>query len=109
MLANLFIPMPKYGLVHILTVLFFPLLAVVSFFIFRKKQTISKAIYLYVLMGIIFVATWGTFIADLITDYNHQRLNFWARLPLHMCSINVILYPLFFSLRNKVKPLIRDT
>lgn len=109
MLNSIFIPMGKYGPAHILTVLFFPLFAVASYFIFRKRSMKAKAIYLYVLMGIIFVATWGTFITDCITDYNGQRLNIWTRLPLQMCSINVMLYPLFFAIRNKVKPLIKDT
>ena len=101
--------MPKYGIVHILVVLFFPLLAVASYFIFKNKSEKSKLIYLYSLMGIAFFATWITFSVALITDDNHQRANFWARLPLHMCSINVILYPLFFFLRKKTKPLIKDT
>ncbi len=109
MLNLLTVFIPKYGLTHILVVLFFPLLAIVSYFIFKKKSEKSKVIYLYILMAIAFIGTWLTFFTALAQDYNHQRANFFARLPLHMCSINVILYPLFFFLRNKVKPLIRST
>ncbi len=109
MLNLLTVFIPKYGLTHILVVLFFPLLAVVSYFIFKKKSEKSKIIYLYTLMGIAFIGTWVTFFTALAQDYNQQQANFFARLPLHMCSINVIFYPLFFGLRNKVKPLIRST
>ena len=99
----------KYNLVHILTVLFFPLLAVASYFIFRKKSEKSKTIYLWILMLIAFLATWITFFTSYIQDYNDQRINVWTRLPLHMCSINVILYPLFFGLRKKMRPLFFST
>ena len=99
----------KYNLVHILTILFFPLLAVVSYFIFRKKSEKTKAIYLWILMSIIFLATWTTFIISYVQDYNHQRANIWTRLPLHMCSINVTLYPLFFGLRKKIRPFFSST
>lgn len=58
----------KYNLVHILTILFFPLLAVVSYFIFRKKSEKTKAIYLWILMSIIFLATWTTFIISYVQD-----------------------------------------
>lgn len=99
----------KYNLVHILTVLFFPALAVASYYIFRKKDDKAKSIYLWVLMAIAFLSTWITFGVALVEDYNGQRANFWARLPLHMCSINVILYPLFFGLRKKMKPFFSST
>lgn len=62
----------KYNLVHILTILFFPLLAVVSYFIFRKKSEKTKAIYLWILMSIIFLATWTTFIISYVQDYNQK-------------------------------------
>lgn len=106
---NVAIYLPKYGLAHILVVLFFPLLALVSYFVFKNKSVKSRKIYLYVLMAIAFFGTWITFITSCITDYNNQRANFFARLPLHMCSINVILYPVFFMIKDKVKPLIRST
>lgn len=102
--------MPKYGFVHIATVLFFPLLAVASYFIFKKKSEKSKEIYLWVIMALAFVATWCTFAVALIEDYGgNQRANFWARLPLHMCSINVILYPVFFGIRKRVPKLVSST
>ena len=64
----------KYNLVHILTILFFPLLAVASYFIFRKKSEKTKVIYLWILMSIIFLATWITFIISYVQDYNKERI-----------------------------------
>lgn len=98
-----------YNIVHILVVLFFPAMAIATYFIFRKRSEKAKLIYIWIIMGIAFFATWITFITALITDDNNQRINFFARLPLHMCSINVILYPLFFGLRNKMNKFFRST
>lgn len=91
-----------YNFVYFIVLLSFPILAVASYFIFRKRSEKAKSIYLWRLFGVAFVATWITFVVALIIDDNNQRVNFFARLPLHMCSINVILYPLFFALRNKM-------
>lgn len=98
----------KFNLLHIITILFYPVMGVVCYFIFKKASSKKKEIFLWIIMGIAFVATWLTFFTALITEES-QRLNFWARLPLQMCSINVILYPLFYGLRKKVNPLIAST
>lgn len=110
MIDLLTVYMPKYGFIHIATVLFFPALAVASYFIFKKKSEKAKEIYLWILMAIAFLATWITFAVALIEDYGGaQRANFWARLPLHMCSINVILYPVFFGIRKRASKLVSST
>ena len=97
-----------YNFVYFIVLLSFPALAVASYFIFRKRSEKAKSIYLWCLLGVAFFATWITFIVALITDDNNQRINFFARIPLHMCSINVILYPLFFGLRNKMPKLLKS-
>ena len=101
---NFLMPMVEikmYNPVHIIVCLFFPLMALVTYFIFKNKSEKSKLIFIWIIMILTFVATWGTFVTDLITKEN-TRLNFFSKLPLHMCSINVILYPVFFGIRNKV-------
>jgi hypothetical protein len=99
----------KYNLVHLTNILFYPVFGISCYFIFKNSSEKAKKIFLWSLMILVFVLTWATFATDLITDYNNQRLNFWSRLPLHMCSINVILFPLFFGLRKKVRPFIATT
>lgn len=102
------IEIKMYNIVHILVVLFFPIMALVSYFIFRKRSEKTKLIYIWIVMGVAFFATWLTFITDLITKES-TRQNFFSSLPLHMCSINVILYPLFFGLRHKMNKFFKST
>lgn len=68
--------------------------------IYQKKSEKTKNILIWVLLGLAMLMTWGIFIYSLFVDEN-QRLHFWKRLPLHMCSINPILYMIAFGLRNK--------
>lgn len=105
-----FVQMKLYNPVHIMVVLFFPILAVVSYFIFRKRSEKAKAIYMWVLLAITAFATLSTFATDVISNRaNNYRADLLANLPLHMCSINVFLYPLFFGLRNKMNKLFKST
>lgn len=99
----------KFNLVHFLNLAFYPIFGIACYFIFKKSSQKTKSIFLWIILGLAFVSTWLTFATDLITDRDNQRLHFWSRLPLHMCSINVILYPLFYGIRNKVKPLVSST
>lgn len=97
-----------YNPVHIIVCLFFPIMAIATYFIFKNKSEKAKLIFIWIIMGIAFVSTWLTFITDVITKES-TRLNFFSSLPLHMCSINVILYPLFFGLRKIMPKLIGST
>ena len=101
-----FISMPiieikMYNLPHILILLFFPTLAILSYFLFKGKSEKSKLIFIWSIFIFTFVITYSTYIVSLITNYNNTRTNFFSELPLHMCSINVLFYPIFFALRNK--------
>ena len=100
----------SWNYLHILNLLFYPVFGVSCHFIFRKKGTKAKDIFMIVCLALCFLSTWGIFIFSLF-ESEYQRIHFWARLPLHMCSINAVFYPVIFLLikRNKLKPLYATT
>lgn len=99
----------KYNLVHISILAFFPILIVSSYFIFRNKSQKAKDIYMYVLMAITFVLAWSGYFYKVIFNVDNASKNFLVQLPFHLCSINAILYPLFFVFRNKMNNLFKTT
>lgn len=99
----------KYNFLHIIILLFFPALIIASYFIFRNKSQKTKDIYMCVLMGLTFLLAWSGYFYKIFYDVDGIRKNFLVQLPFHLCSINAILYPLFFLLRNKTNALIKDT
>lgn len=106
-LLNLIID--KYNALHIALLIFFPAFIVASYFIFRNKSQKAKDIYMYVLMGLTFFFAWSGYIYKVIFNIEEATANYIAMLPLHLCSANGILYPLFFLLRNKVNKLLNTT
>lgn len=99
----------KYNLVHCTILAFFPILIVSSYFIFRNKSQKTKDIYMYILMAITFVLAWSGYFYKVIFNVDNASKNFLVQLPFHLCSINAILYPLFFILRNKMNNLLKTT
>lgn len=99
----------KYNLVHLAILAFFPILIVSSYFIFRNKSQKTKDIYMYILMAITFVLAWSGYLYKVIFNVDNASKNFLVQLPFHLCSINAILYPLFFCLRNKMNNLLKTT
>lgn len=98
----------QFNWIHLIILAFYPLFIVASYFIFKNKDERTKNCYMWILMIIAFVITWLVFITDFFFNEKHVP-EIWKRLPLHMCSINVILYPLFFSLRKHKWPFLVST
>lgn len=91
----------KYNFLHISLLVFFIFAIIGSYLIFRKRSEKTKEIFLYILIGLAFFFAWSGYVVELITDLDDCRANFIVHMPLNLCSINALLYPLFFGFRKK--------
>ena len=90
----------QFNWVHILVLLTIPLFLISSWLLLKNKSQGTKDKFMWVLMIIVALAYIITFTIDTATDADH-RARILARLPLHLCGINMFLYPLCFALRSK--------